>query len=333
MFKNLLVYRIAPGWQPPPATALEAGLASHRFTGCRPTDSESAGWAPPRGPEHGPLLEVVAGQLVMLLGTQSRILPASVVREEMAHRLDAAEKALGHAPGRSAKKEIKEQVIHELLPRAFTKTSHTLVWLDPGARWLVVGSGSVKKADAVISALVEAFDSAGRTLSLTTLRTQLAPGTAMSGWLHGQQSPPGFSVDRECELKSAQDEGATVRYSKHALDIDEVVQHIESGKAATKLALTWRDRVSFVLGADLSLKKIELLEGVVDGGGSASDGADDTFDADVAISTGELARLIPDLIEALGGELDEGVAAPTPVARIAQGAQRAPGAVPWDEAA
>lgn len=55
--------------------------------------------------------------------------------------------------------------------------------------------------------------------------------------------------------------------------------------------------MSFVLTEGLQLKKVELL-GVV-----LEDKPDENgFDADVAIATGELSKLIPDLIDALGGE-------------------------------
>jgi recombination associated protein RdgC len=67
--------------------------------------------------------------------------------------------------------------------------------------------------------------------------------------------------------------------------------------------------VAFVLTESMQLKKIGFLDGVI-----AESGQDESgFDADVAISTGELRQLIPDLIEALGGELVPG-AAPVPVA-------------------
>ena len=107
----------------------------------------------------------------------------------------------------------------------------------------------------------------------------------------------GFSIDRECELKAADESKAVVRYARHPLDIDEVKQHVEQGKLPTKLAMTWDDRVSFVLSDTLQIKKIAFLDSVLDEAGDEGG-----FDTDVAIATGELSRLIPDLVEALGGE-------------------------------
>ena len=141
-------------------------------------------------------------------------------------------------------------------------------------------------------------------LSVSLLNTATSPQAAMSHWLKEQEPPVGFTVDRECELKSANEEKAVVRYARHPLDIEEVQAHIDAGKLPTKLALTWDDRVSFMLTEGLQLKKVTFLDTVFEGT-KADDGG---FDTDVAIATGELTKLIPDLIEALGGEAESGVA-------------------------
>jgi recombination associated protein RdgC len=126
----------------------------------------------------------------------------------------------------------------------------------------------------------------------------------MAGWLGTQEAPPDFSVDRECELKAADESKSEVRYTRHALDTDEVAQHIALGKMPTRLAMTWNERVSFVLTEALQIKKITFLDTVFEEAAKATgDGKDDNFDADVAIATGELVQLIPDLLEALGGEV------------------------------
>ncbi len=171
-----------------------------------------------------------------------------------------------------------------------------LVWIDPQARLLVVDAGSQARADEAVTSLVKAAPG----LSLMLLQSTISPAVAMAQWLVSGEAPAGFTIDRDCELKSADEMKSIVRYARHGLDTDDVRQHIEGGKMPTRLAMSWNDRVSFVLTEGLQLKKIAFLDGVFEPGAQK----DDRFDADAAISTGELRQLIPDLIEALGGELD-----------------------------
>jgi recombination associated protein RdgC len=250
----------------------------------------------------------VAGQLILKLCTETKAVPAGVVKREVDERLDQIEKATARRPKGKAARQLKEDVVHELLPRAFPKRADTLVWIDSAAQRVLIGAGSVKKADAVISLLVELL---GGGLRLSLLQTARSPAMAMSDWLTEKEAPAGFSVDRECELKQGEGEKATVRYTRHTLDIDEVGLHIRQGKLPTQLALTWNSRVSFVLTETLTLKKIQLLDGVLEGPSSAGDSRDNGFDTDVAITTGELQRLLPDLIDALGGVLERQPLVPT----------------------
>jgi recombination associated protein RdgC len=134
----------------------------------------------------------------------------------------------------------------------------------------------------------------------------MSPASAMSMWLANKEAPSGFSIDRECELKQPDSEKSAVRYARHTLDIDEVGEHIRQGKLPTQLAMTWSSRVSFVLTETMALKKLKLLDVVIEGAASSGGNDDNGFDADVAISTGELRQLLPDLIESLGGLLAGG---------------------------
>jgi recombination associated protein RdgC len=132
----------------------------------------------------------------------------------------------------------------------------------------------------------------------------------MAEWLSTKEAPAGFTIDRECELKQPDSEKSLVRYARHTLEIDEVGEHIRQGKLPTQLAMTWDSRVSFVLTEQFAIKKIKLLDVVLEGQEAAGKG-DDNFDADVAITTGELGKLLPDLVEALGGPLELGAAGVT----------------------
>ena len=256
MFKNALVYRIEH-WAQPPLTEIEGRLQGARFVECGASQPESIGWVEPRGEAHGAMVESVGGQLILKLATETKAVPGSVVKTEVQAKLDAIEKDTGRRPKGKIVKELKEGVVHALLPRAFPKRSDTLVWVDPKAQWLVVGAGSVKKADALVTRLLALLGGGCR---LSLVQTALAPATAMATWLVEKDAPAGFSIDRECELKQPDTEKATVRYARHTLDIDEVGEHIKQGKLPTQLALSWAGRVSFVLTEALTLKKIKLLD-------------------------------------------------------------------------
>ncbi len=304
MFKNLTVYRIGPDWSATPAE-VEAGLAAAPFVECAATQPMSAGWASPRGEAHGALLESVGGQWLLRLQIEQRVLPSAVVKRRTEERARQIELASGRKPGKKQTKELRDEAVLELLPQAFTKQASIRVWLSPEQRLLMIDAGSPAKADEVVTHLIKALDG----LVLTLLPTAQSPAAAMSEWLTTGEPPAAFSVDRECELKSGDEMKSVVRYARHALDTDEVRQHIATGKLPTKLALTWQGRVSFLLTDSMQVKKIAFLDGVFEGDKTR---ADDAFDADAAIATGELGQLIPALIEALGGEhLPASAAAPS----------------------
>lgn len=313
MFKTASFFRIAPDFVIPPLDALEVALQATRFVPCGATQPESSGWVAPRGNKSVSLVESVGGQIILKLCTERRPLPASAVKAAVEERIEKYKEETGQERvGAKIKKAFKEEVIIDLLPRAFTKRSSTLLWIDPVHHFLVVDTGSLSGADKIVTYLVEALNDVPGShpgLGVKPVQTTLSAATAMAFWLSNKEAPHGFTVDRDCELKTPDDLKATVRYSRHTLEIDEVAEHIAAGKVPTQLALTWNDRVSFMLTETAQVKKLKLLDVVLDGvqeGGKDDDG----FDTDVAILTGELSGLLPDLLDALGGELAPGGLAP-----------------------
>ena len=311
MFKNLSIYRIDPQWRDDLST-MEADFQKAQFTECGSTQQKSQGWVSPRGERHGALVESVGGQRLVKLMTEQRVLPGSVVKKRIDEIAAHIEKTTGRKPGKKQTKEIKEQATLELLPMAFTKQSSTLVWIDPVHHGLMIDASSQSKADEIASLLVKTLD--GR-IAVSSLQTAQSPTVCMAEWLTSGEPPAAFSVDRECELKSHDEMKSVVRYARHRLDTDEVRQHIVTGKVPTKLALTWNGRVSFMLTDNWQVKKLAFLDVVFESHKASSKGdKGESFDADAAIATGELIKLIPDLIDALGGEQDPSSPAVTPVA-------------------
>ncbi len=305
MFKNSCYFRIADGFDLPALPVLENALQKTRFVPCGPTQAESSGWVPPRGAKHDQLAELVGGQLILKLCTEKRAVPSSAIKAGVEEKIERYKKETGQerVSGR-AKKEFKEEVLLDLLPRAFTKRANTLLWLAPELRLLVVDSGTLAGADRIVSALLASLldiPGVGSALDLQLIPTELSPSAAMAHWLSTREAPYNFTIDRDCELKTPDDQKSSVRYARHTLDIDEVAQHIAAGKVPTQLAMTWNERVSFVLNDTGQVRRIKLLDVVMEGVDKPGKD-DDGFDADAAILTGELAGLIPDLLAALGSE-------------------------------
>jgi recombination associated protein RdgC len=323
VFKNVIVYRIEAPWSQSLTDAEEA-LAAQRFVPCTPSQEKSAGWVGPRGDEHGLLVESVGGQWILEFMIESKTLPGSVVRRKVDERCAQIEAATGRKPGKKEKKELKEDITHELLPMAFTRHARIAVWIDPAERRLVVNVANPARADEVVTSLVKALEG----FAVTQINTRVEPAAAMAGWLSTQEPPAGFTIDRECELRATDESKSVVRYAKHALDIEEVRQHIAAGKRPTRLAMTWDDRVSFELTEGMQIRKIAFLEST----DRAADGKkEDNFDADAAIATGELGQLVPELLEALGGEAVLGLSAadaPSAAAAADAAAPSAKAAVP-----
>jgi recombination associated protein RdgC len=296
LFKNLTLYRIGPEW-PASLMALETSLAKSPFLECGSTQPMSCGWVPPRGKAQGALVETVGGHWLLAMMVERKLLPAAVVRRRVDELAAQVERDSGRKPGKTLRRELQEQATLELLPRAFTKRAEFRLWIDPEHRRLMVDAGSAARADEVVAELLKAVDG----LALAPLQTAQTPAATMADWLLEGEPPAAFTVDRECELKADDESKAVVRYARHRLDTDEVREHIKGGKRPTRLALTWQGRVSFVLNDAGQIRRIAFLDVVFENRASR-DEADDGFDADAAIATGELSQLIPELLEALGGE-------------------------------
>jgi len=294
MFKNLQLYRLPAPW-PMTAAALEQAIAPQAFTPASSNELLRQGWAAPR--EGGDLVHAVAGQFLLQVKTEKKVMPAAAVNAVAKARAAELEEQQGFAPGKKAMKDLKERAAEEMLPRAFTVPSITRVWIDPINGWLAVDAASAAKADDVVKLLLKAVDR----MPLESLRVQRSPVAVMTGWLEADEAPAGFTIDQDTELRATGESRAAVRFVKHSLDPADVGRHIAAGKQCTRLAMTWNSRISFVLTESLAIKGIKPLDILKEGGSGAANDVE-RFDNDFILMAGELAKLLADLVEALGGE-------------------------------
>ncbi len=292
-FKNLHLYRLPSNWAADTA-ALAEQLARLTLQGCSATDPRSIGWVAPR--DGGTLVHSVNQQWLLALGVEEKLLPASIVKRFASDKAREIEEAEGRRIGRREMREIQEEMTLELLPRAFIRSRSTLGWIDPINGWLVIDSASPAKAEEFLEHLRKSLDA----LPAKVLKVTQSPAAAMTGWVAGGEAPAGFTLDQDLELRST--EKASVRYVNHTLEGDEIRQHIAAGKVVTRLAMTWNDRISFVLNDQLQIKRLAFLDLLKEQADGQGENADERFDIDFTLMTGEVAQLLADLVAALGGE-------------------------------
>ncbi|MCE3262590.1 MAG: recombination-associated protein RdgC, partial [Pseudoduganella sp.] len=228
------------------------------------------------------------------------LLPSTVVNQVAKARAAELEEQQGFAPGKKAMKELKERVHDELLPRAFTIRTNTWCWIDPVNGWLVVDAASAAKAEDVLKMLLKAIER----MPVESVRVARSPTAVMTAWLQDDEAPAGFTVDMDATMQATGESKAAVVYKRHTLEPEEVRRHIAAGKQCKRLAMTWESKISFVLDESLSLKSIKPLD-VMKENDAVARNADERFDSDFALMTGELARMFDDLMEALGGEAND----------------------------
>ncbi len=301
-FKNLMIYSFTDKIKFNSDT-LEKRLENTRFTNCSSQDLHSFGWTPPMGKHSENLHHSNAGFTLLCAKKEERILPASVIKEFVGERINEIEEQQMRKVRKNERDEIKEDVIMELTPKAFTRSSLTFGLIMPEQGYLVVDAGSAKKADDFTTYLRKTLGS----LPVKPISTTDAPVSLFTAWLDNElETPADIAIGEECELNSADNSGI-VRCSKHQLlDSDEIKAHLNAGKLVVKLGLEWQDRLSFVLDNELNVKKLRFGEELREQ--AAEDGSEDAaaeFDAIFTLSSLELSKFIPQLLDIFGGLPEE----------------------------
>ncbi|MFA7282482.1 MAG: recombination-associated protein RdgC [Sterolibacterium sp.] len=293
-FRNLRIYRLSSDWNKD-AAQLDSLLAQHPLNRCGSLAMQSRGWVYPKD---GPFVHAVNRQWLIALGVEQKLLPTTVIRQVAQERVAIIEAEQSRIVGRKEIRDLRDSVTLELLPRAFTRRRTTWAWIDPLNRWLVVDAGSDAKADEFMEVLLRAVGDA----QFKPIQTKLSPSSAMTDWLASGEPPSGFTIDDDLELRTAASGQSAIRYVRHDLEGKEIRQHIANGKMATKLGMTWNNRISFVLTDKSEVKRLAFLDILNENTDQSMRDADEQFDSDFVLMAGELNKLFKDLMVALGGE-------------------------------
>ena len=297
-FKNLSVYRLTETLTLTPVE-LEQKLSSMIFQPCGDHQEFSFGWVAPLGKPSEQLVHNTNGFLMICAKKEEKVLPAAVVNEILQEKISEQEDQQSRKLSKKERSAMKDELVFELLPKAFTLSKKIYAYLDPKGGWLVADAASAKSAEDLISLLRKCLGS----LPVEPITTIHKPSVIMTQWLSSDQLPGDIAIEDECELRAPGDEGGIIRCKRHDLTLPEIKNHLETGKQVIKLALSWAERIAFIIDESLSIKRLRFLTLVQDQVADIeTDNAAEQFDADFSIMTMELANFLPRLLEIFGGD-------------------------------
>lgn len=301
-FKNAIIYRISnPMSLMAQLATIEQQLLPFQFTPCGSNDMAKTGWVPATMFSQT-LAHQSHTQYLLTVQRQEKILPSPVIKQELTARVAKLESEQGRKLKKTEKDSLKDEVLHSLLPRAFTKDSRTQLWIDVMNGLIVVDASSARKAEDALALLRKSLGS----LPVIPLTIENPVELTITEWVRSGNAPAGFAIGDAAELKANLVDGGIAKVKKQDLVSDEVKTHIEAGKVVTKLALDWQQRITFTLTNDAMLARLKFCDELIE----QNDDIDREdvlarFDADFTLMTGELQALIKQLVAGLGGEVQQ----------------------------
>ncbi len=299
-FKNVRAYRLIKPFDLSPEM-LGQKLVGRSFVPCAKSQAQSSGWVPPLGEESEELVHAAAGRILLKLKREEKLLPSTVVREQLDEKVAAIESEQGRKVYRKERLNLKDEIVQDCLPRAFSRSTHAYAYIDVKANWIFVDAASATRAEEFLNLLRECIG--GFPVLLPQVNN--APTAVMTAWLLHRNLPQDFELGQECELRELGEEGGVVRCRGVDLLSEEVETHLHAGKQVARLSLGWDERLSLVLAEDLCLRRLKFADELMKENEEIPE-ADQAarLDADFALMSQAVTELQERILALFGGEAE-----------------------------
>ena len=254
-FSQLSLFHIDPSLVPG-INIWETSLQKHAIPLLLDLSIAEQGFAPPY--EFSDQMVITAqNSWKIQLRKEKKLLPASVLRQESKRRIKEIEEKEYRQLSAKDKKALKQRVLDELLPRAFSQIStiEGIYIRDKG--FLLVNQAQANKREELLSHLRQALGSFEAALILC----KKTATDLMSQWLLDNNSLPNdLAIGNYCELKNIANIKSVSRFVNQDIQSKEVIGILEKDHFVSQLALICQDKLRFILCEDFSLKNIQYLE-------------------------------------------------------------------------
>lgn len=299
-FKNIRAYRLTSPFTLTPEQLAEQ-LAQRAFTPCAKSQALALGWVPPLGGEDGELVHAAAGRMLVKLKREEKLLPSTVVRELLDEKVAEIETGQARKVYRKERLNLKDEIIQDCLPRAFTRSTSVYAYVDTRANWVFVDAASATRAEELLNLLRECIGS----FPVLLPQVNSAPVAVMTGWLLHRNLPQDFELGQECELREPGEEGGVVRCRGVDLLSEEVETHLHAGKQVARLSLGWDERLQLVLAEDLCLRRLRFADELMKENEDIAEGDEAArMDADFALMADAIGTLQERILTLFGGEAE-----------------------------
>lgn len=289
-FKNIYVFAFTKPfeWK---AQELEKQLSENTFTPCGSTEMSHFGWVNALGKHSQTLVHEANGTFLICARKEEKLLPAPVIKDLLEDKVTQLEQEHSRSATKKEKEQFKEDIIFELLPRAFSRITDTHAFISPSDNMIVINTASRGKAEDFLALLRKSLG----TLPVTSCSPEVAPDEIMTDWLLENNLPDNFHLGMKLELHALGDDGAVANFKNEELNSDKVRTALDAEMFVVKIAMEWDEAISFTLTDELSFKTLKFFDVLQEQNSDIDkDDALARLDADFALMSGELIRMVND---------------------------------------
>ncbi|MCX8730534.1 recombination-associated protein RdgC [Gilliamella sp. B2969] len=288
-FKNAIIYQLNNDTLLNKDT-IEKAVKSQLFTPCGNLDTTKIGWVSPyRDDNQDNLIIDINGQYLLRIKKETKILPAPVIKQALLEKIDKQEQTLSRKLTKNEKATLKDEVMIDLMPRAFSKYNHYWLWIDTDNKRIIVDSSNFKQAEDILAILRKELGA----LALTPLSIDKPLEQILTTWAKEKLSFPPFILGDQAELKDPLEGNGIISCKNQDITSDEMLIHFDSGKWITKMKIIDDRGVNFIVYSDLTLKRIKFDSIILDENEDiGSDEFDKRLEADFIIMSNVLANTI-----------------------------------------